>query len=116
MSNKIPFTEEAVKEYLATNIRYWRKRKSPGDFINHSKYYIDVYQNLYSSLFGELYNEDELKQGPTMPITPVEPPQPSINPDGSSALKPKTDLEDRVYTLEKEVRDLYWRMDIPNEP
>lgn len=51
MDKTIPFEEDAVKEYLNKNIRYWRKQNSKDpDF---AYYYIDAYQSMRQSLFGE---------------------------------------------------------------
>ena len=52
MGETIPFEKDAVKEYLDKNIRYWREQcsKDP-DF---AYYYIDAYQSVRVSLFGEL--------------------------------------------------------------
>ena len=57
MSKTIPFEEDAVKEYLDKCIRYWRKQKQA-----YAVYYVDAYQSLRISLFGETLKEpkDEL--------------------------------------------------------
>jgi len=50
---KIPFNEKNVKEYLDSRIRYWRKERD----VNSSDfaiYYIDAFQSVRTSLFGEL--------------------------------------------------------------
>ena len=50
---KIPFNEKDVKEYLDSRIRYWRKERD----VNNSDfaiYYIDAFQSVRTSLFGEL--------------------------------------------------------------
>ena len=51
MDKTIPFEEDAVKEYLDNNIRYWRKQ-TPKD-PDFAYYYIDAYQSMRQSLFGE---------------------------------------------------------------
>jgi hypothetical protein len=48
----IPFTEKDVKEYLDKVITFWRKEH----YINHvphANYYIDAFQSVRVSLFGE---------------------------------------------------------------
>lgn len=47
----VPFTEEAVKEYLDKRIAYWRK-KSEDKKDNVSRWYADVYRNVREDLFG----------------------------------------------------------------
>lgn len=49
----IEFTKEDVKEYLDNAISYWR-----GSRENYSTYYVDVYQSVRMSLFGELLSEE----------------------------------------------------------
>jgi hypothetical protein len=49
---KIKFNKESVKEYLDKCIEYWRKQKQYGNEI--ARYYIDAYQSVRTSLFGEL--------------------------------------------------------------
>lgn len=51
MNKTIPFEKDTVKEYLDKCIRHWRiqTRKDP-DFAG---YYVDAYQSMRESLFGE---------------------------------------------------------------
>lgn len=49
------FEKDAVKDYLDTNIRYWRAEREYS--IDPAKYYIDAYQSVRMSLFGELLEE-----------------------------------------------------------
>ena len=44
----VPLEREAVREYLDSCIRYWRDYPSP-----HARYYIDAFQSVRTSLFGE---------------------------------------------------------------
>jgi hypothetical protein len=61
--DKISFTEEAVKKYLDFLIDYWRKQRD--DCLDNSGIklaayvYIDAYQSVRTSLFGELKPESE---------------------------------------------------------
>lgn len=48
----IEFTEEAVKEYLDETIRFWRKRRYM-DGNSMAMFYIDAFQSVRNSLFGE---------------------------------------------------------------
>jgi hypothetical protein len=53
----VPFTEEAVKQYLDDAIRLWREYKTQVTTIaatNKADHYIDAYQSVRTSLFGEL--------------------------------------------------------------
>ena len=71
VSNVVEFTEEAVKEHLDDCIRFWREREKKARFgplsrndpgaareaahqEDMAKHYIDAYQSVRSSLFGEL--------------------------------------------------------------
>ena len=66
MGTKVEFTEEKVKEYLDMCIRYWREKikgfvvfgeeSSYEDVENRdmANHYIDAYQSVRMSLFGEL--------------------------------------------------------------
>jgi len=49
MGEHIEFTKAAVKEYLDRCISFWRREDVEG-----SKYYIDAYQSVRTSLFGKL--------------------------------------------------------------
>ena len=48
----IPFREKEVKDYLDRCIIFWRKKKLNGD--QKAEDYIDAYQSMRISLFGEL--------------------------------------------------------------
>ena len=55
--NTVPFTEVEIKNYLDRAIETWRKRRND----SHSKaehemaiHYIDAFQSVRRSLFGEL--------------------------------------------------------------
>lgn len=71
MSDTIAFTEEAVREYLDASIKFWRKKRDeahdypgtvPSDLQKEradsqeamASHYIDAFQSVRSSLFGEL--------------------------------------------------------------
>lgn len=61
MSNKeevVKFTKVDVLDYLDTTIMFWRKKRDAGDeddeMAEYYKYYIDAYQSVRTSLFGEL--------------------------------------------------------------
>lgn len=51
----VPFTEKDVKAYLDDCIVFWRKEKNTvdGDPVM-AAYYIDAFQSVRVSLFGEL--------------------------------------------------------------
>ena len=51
--DKIPFTENSVKNYLDECIDFWRKNRNDGLQTEKAKYYIDCFQSVRSSLFGE---------------------------------------------------------------
>ena len=51
MGNTIPFTEEEVKAYLDRTIRAWRKVNAEGN--EDAIFYIDAFQSIRSSIFGE---------------------------------------------------------------
>ncbi len=53
----VPFNEADVKNYLDRNIKYWRKEREQtvtevNDYV--AACYIDAYQSMRYSLFGEL--------------------------------------------------------------
>lgn len=54
MSERVEFTEEAVKSYLDVAIRLWRKNKSPV----LRAHYVDAFQSVRSSLFGGILPQD----------------------------------------------------------
>ncbi|GAG30978.1 unnamed protein product [marine sediment metagenome] len=51
--NTVEFTKEDVKEYLDNAISYWR-----GSRESYSTYYVDAYQSVRMSLFGELLSKE----------------------------------------------------------
>jgi len=55
MSNTVPFTEVDVKNYLDVCINFWRNKKINGNENEKDMavYYIDAYQSVRISLFGE---------------------------------------------------------------
>jgi len=56
----IGFTKKEVKEYLDGCIRYWRKqRDEKGKYSEIAVYYIDAFQSVRTSLFGELLPKGE---------------------------------------------------------
>ena len=48
----VPFTQEQVRQYLDECIMMWRKLRTMGE--EKAPYYIDAYQSVRVSLFGEL--------------------------------------------------------------
>ena len=56
----IPFTKEDVKEYLDKSITFWRDLRKDGDEI--AIYYIDAYQSVRSSIFGELLPKEDRRE------------------------------------------------------
>jgi len=48
MTRTLPFEEDAVRQYLDERIRHWRKQSPEFAF-----YYIDAYQSIRETLFGE---------------------------------------------------------------
>lgn len=50
--NVIPFTQDAVKTLLDNFIGFWRLEHDKGD--EGALYYVDAYQSVRMSLFGEL--------------------------------------------------------------
>lgn len=53
----VPFVPEEVKNYLDLCIRYNRREISNGN-RGYPVYYVDAYQSVRSSLFGELLPEE----------------------------------------------------------
>lgn len=56
-NNTVPFTEKDVKVYLDRAISFWRRKRDEGG-IPHANYYIDAYQSVRISLFGETLPAD----------------------------------------------------------
>jgi len=58
MSDKVEFTEEAIKEYLDSCIKSWRDKRDDVKFPEvtreMAKHYIDAFQSVRISIFGEL--------------------------------------------------------------
>jgi hypothetical protein len=53
----IPFTKKAVREYLDKSITYWRDRRDSSRSevdTEISTNYVDAFQSVRNSLFGEL--------------------------------------------------------------
>lgn len=61
----VPFVKEDIKDYLDKAIRKWRSRKfkavegEAGDLVMMTECYIDAFQSIRMSLFGELLDEDK---------------------------------------------------------
>ncbi len=60
MSETVPFEPEAVKAYLDECIRLWRARVGNPDWP-YAPCYVDAFQSVRTSLFGELLPSDEEK-------------------------------------------------------
>lgn len=56
-SDVVLFTKNAVKKYLDTCIEYWRLKHDKGD--EGALYYVDAYQSVRTSLFGESLGKEE---------------------------------------------------------
>ena len=54
-------TEKDIKEYLSDCLIYWRAIKESPTHSDRriAMYYIDAYQSVYISLFGETLQEDD---------------------------------------------------------
>lgn len=66
----VPFTEKAVQSYLDSCIRYWRSKSmrysSDEMYVFEASCYVDAFQSMRSSLFGELLtcdDEEDMKDG-----------------------------------------------------
>jgi hypothetical protein len=57
----IRFEKKDVKEYLDRCIIHWRKKRDEGDAI--AEYYVDAFQSIRMSLFGELLPEKMSDKG-----------------------------------------------------
>jgi hypothetical protein len=51
MANTVPFEKSEVKNYLRRCVLHWRVKDAEGDEV--AKYYIDAFQSVSMSLFGE---------------------------------------------------------------
>lgn len=60
MANKVYWTRKAVKAYLDGVITHWRMCDAAPEMRSH---YIDAYQSVRVSLFGELLPQEEVKPG-----------------------------------------------------
>lgn len=59
----IPFTPEAVRDFLDECIRQWRLARTGEDqYAEMAPYYIDALQSVRTSLFGETLPLPEEKQ------------------------------------------------------
>lgn len=56
----IPLTEQDIKAYLDECIRFWR-RKRDEENCEIAIYYVDAFQSVRVSLFGELYPIEKIK-------------------------------------------------------
>ena len=67
---KIEFTPEAVKSYLDKCILFWMKQKDRHvDVDSKSIYYIDAFQSVRVSLFGEMLDSTSLSQSKSHPFS-----------------------------------------------
>lgn len=57
MSETVEFAKEAIREYLDRCIRVARRKRDEGESMY--VYYVDAYQSIRTSLFGELLSEEE---------------------------------------------------------
>ena len=60
----VPFTEISVKEYLDRCIVYWREKRDSSNSINDKETsinYIDAFQSVRCSLFGEQLKENKIR-------------------------------------------------------
>lgn len=53
----LPFEKKAVMNYIDECIIYWRAERKNGDSM--AQYYIDAFQSVRTSMFGELLPEEE---------------------------------------------------------
>jgi hypothetical protein len=53
MSDTVNFTQKEVKKYLDDMIKYWRNKRD-NENCNYAKYYIDAFQSVKMSIFGEI--------------------------------------------------------------
>lgn len=60
MAETIEFTTHKVKEYSDRQISFWRKERDEKE-SEIAKYYIDAYQSVRNSLFGELLLPNDLR-------------------------------------------------------
>lgn len=51
MANTVPFEQSEIKNYLRRCVLHWRVKDAEGDEV--AKYYIDAFQSVSMSLFGE---------------------------------------------------------------
>jgi len=59
MANTVPFEKSKVKNYLRRCVLHWRVKDAEGDEV--AKYYIDAFQSVSMSLFGETIPTDAPK-------------------------------------------------------
>ncbi len=57
MPDTIPLVPDKLKDYLDGCIRLWREKKNAGHFM--AMFYIDAYQSVRTSLFGETLPSDD---------------------------------------------------------
>lgn len=60
MSETIPFKKGEVKKYLDKCIRNWRKEHNEGNRI--ALFYVDAFQSVRVSIFGEILSPEEDKK------------------------------------------------------
>jgi len=63
-TKKVEFSEESVKKYLDEAIENWRKKSegAEGEDALIANCYIDAYQSMRTSLFGETKEKKEEKK------------------------------------------------------
>ncbi len=59
MRETVPFDKDEIKAYLDRCIVFWRERRQQGDAV--AKYYIDTFQSVRTSIFGELLPTDRVE-------------------------------------------------------
>ena len=71
MDNTVPFEKEEIKGYLDRCIRKWRKIKADKelDSVAMAECYIDAFQSVRISLFGELLKKNENEKEILMIVT-----------------------------------------------
>ncbi len=53
----LDFNEEVIKGYLDNAIKIWRHKRDK-ESCEYAKYYIDAFQSVRLSIFGELLEEE----------------------------------------------------------
>lgn len=61
-SDHLPFEQDAVRDFLDNCIRFWRKKREEATTLGASvtaEHYVDAYQSMRTSMFGETLPADE---------------------------------------------------------